>query len=175
MKAFISRHAVSLTLMPVLAIMITIFCFSAQKGETSTQTSGHFVRWIVEQFFPHFDQLEEAEQQALRNSISHVVRKTAHFIEYGALGFALLLHLWTVKRRTGLRFPKLLSQLIGSAYAASDELHQKLVSGREAAVSDVLLDSAGVLFGILMMALLLYLCRKLAARRARQGRAPDVS
>jgi VanZ family protein len=173
MKTFLSKQAVWLTLLPVLAIMIAIFCFSAQKGEASTQTSGHFVQWIVAHFYPDFDQMDAAEQQALGNSISHAVRKTAHFIEYGALGFALLLHLWTVKKRTGLRFPKLLSQLIGTAYAASDELHQKLVSGREAAVGDVLLDSAGVLFGILMMALLLYLCGKYAARRSGRGRSSD--
>ena len=76
-----------------------------------------------------------------------------------------MLHVRTVKRRVGLRFPKLVSQLIGTAYAASDELHQKLVSGREAALSDVLLDSAGVLFGILMMALLLFLLLKAAERK----------
>ena len=165
MKQFISRHAVWLTLLPVLAIMIAIFCFSAQKGEASTQTSGHFVQWIVAHFYPDFDRMNTAEQQALSNSISHAVRKTAHFIEYGALGFTLMLHVRTVKRRVGLRFPKLVSQMIGTAYAASDELHQKLVSGREAALSDVLLDSAGVLFGILMMALLRFLLLKAAERK----------
>ena len=165
MKQFISRHAVWLTLLPVLAIMAVIFSFSAQKGETSSQTSGTYVQWIIEHIYPDFDTMDAAEQIRLKDTISHIVRKTAHFIEYGALGFTLMLHVWTVKRRAGLRFPKLASQLIGTAYAASDELHQKLVSGREAALSDVLLDSAGVLFGILMMALLLFLLLKAAERK----------
>ena len=37
--------------------------------------------------------------------------------------------------------------MIGSCYAASDEIHQLFVSGRAGMISDVLIDSVGVLVG----------------------------
>lgn len=40
--------------------------------------------------------------------------------------------------------------LTGALYAASDEFHQLFVPGRSGQISDVLLDSAGVCFGVLL-------------------------
>ena len=68
-----------------------------------------------------------------------VLRKIAHFCEYAVLGLLLV----RATRRDALAFG------LGVAYAASDELHQHFVPGRQAAVRDVLVDAAGVLAGVL--------------------------
>ena len=44
--------------------------------------------------------------------------------------------------------------LAAAVYAASDEIHQAFVPGRGPAVTDVLLDSAGALCGILIVCLI---------------------
>jgi VanZ family protein len=41
--------------------------------------------------------------------------------------------------------------LIAIAYAASDEFHQTFVEGRHGAVTDVLIDSAGVLIAVALL------------------------
>ncbi len=67
-----------------------------------------------------------------------VLRKIAHFCEYGVLGLLLT-------RAT----PRPAAVAIGVLYAASDELHQHFVAGRHAAFRDVAIDAAGVLTGVL--------------------------
>ena len=67
-----------------------------------------------------------------------LLRKGAHLTEYAIL-CALLL------RAIGRELPAL---ALGIAYAATDELHQHFVRGRHAAPLDILIDTAGVAFGI---------------------------
>jgi hypothetical protein len=69
-----------------------------------------------------------------------VLRKLAHAAEFAVLGFLLL-------RALGQE-PAALA--LGIAYAASDELHQHFVPGRQGSVLDVLLDSVGVAAGVVV-------------------------
>ncbi|HEU4448558.1 MAG TPA: VanZ family protein [Gaiellaceae bacterium] len=71
-----------------------------------------------------------------------VLRKLAHVGEYAVLGALLL--------RALAREP--LAFLLGSLYAATDELHQSFVSGREGSPVDWLIDTAGVALGVLLYA-----------------------
>ncbi|HXV33801.1 MAG TPA: VanZ family protein [Gaiellaceae bacterium] len=69
-----------------------------------------------------------------------VLRKLAHAAEFGILGALLY-------RALG-REP--LAILLGSAYAVTDELHQAFVSGRQGSPLDWLIDTAGVVAGVLL-------------------------
>jgi VanZ family protein len=71
-----------------------------------------------------------------------VLRKVAHMAEYAVLGGLL-------QRAVG-REP--LAILLGSAYAVTDELHQSFVSGRQGAPLDWLIDTIGVVAGVLLFA-----------------------
>jgi VanZ family protein len=67
-----------------------------------------------------------------------VLRKVAHVGEYAVLGALLVRALerdWA-------------ALLLGVAYAATDELHQSFVAGRNASPVDVALDASGVAVGI---------------------------
>jgi VanZ family protein len=68
-----------------------------------------------------------------------VLRKIAHAAEFAVLGFLLL---------RAVRGPQVALGL-GIAYAVSDEIHQHFVPGRLGSPIDVLIDSAGVLAGVL--------------------------
>ena len=65
-----------------------------------------------------------------------ILRKAAHMAEYGLLWF-----LW--HRALELDSP-LPAALITLAYAATDELHQSFVEGRNGTPVDVLIDAVGV-------------------------------
>lgn len=71
-----------------------------------------------------------------------------HFVEYTILGFCLALAFMQSPSRITWKFFSLAS-FTGILYGASDEFHQKFVSGRVSSFNDLLADSAGVLFGLL--------------------------
>jgi VanZ family protein len=69
-----------------------------------------------------------------------VLRKLAHTVEFGVLGALLY-------RALG-REP--LAILVGSAYAVTDEVHQAFVSGRQGSPLDWLIDTTGVVAGVVL-------------------------
>jgi VanZ family protein len=77
------------------------------------------------------------------------LRKGAHLAEYAILGALLVRALRSAP----------LALLAGSAYAATDEVHQVFVSGRQGSALDWLIDTIGVAAGSLVFA-------RLAASRA---------
>ena len=54
----------------------------------------------------------------------------------------------------------IISFLIGFFYAISDELHQWFIPGRSALVGDIIIDSCGVLFGIVIIMFIIKFCRR---------------
>lgn len=80
------------------------------------------------------------------------IRKAAHFIEFAALGASLgyTLRWWVPRLDWRTRFFAALG--MGVFCAALDEFIQLFSPGRAAQISDVLLDSAGVLTGALLVA-----------------------
>jgi VanZ like family len=79
-----------------------------------------------------------------------VLRKAAHLAEYAVLGALLARALSTT-----LSAWTWVAWVMGTAYAASDELHQHFVPGRQASALDFVIDSAGVAAGVLAVRLLL--------------------
>ena len=114
---------------------------------------------IVQLFNPGFGDLPEAEQATILASADHVLRKCTHFCVYAALGALLLLDSLCFAAKPPVHILRAL--LAAALYAASDEIHQAFVPGRGPAVTDVLLDSAGALCGILAIWLLVWAsCRR---------------
>ena len=155
MKKWIHKHSLVLSLLFVLAVMVMIFCFSAQSGEESGAMSGRFTTWMLHIFVPDFDNMSAQAQTQLRDTVGLVIRKLAHFSEYALLGFALLLHISQVQKRISVRLSWLWAWGVGTLYAASDEFHQGFVADRGPSVMDVMIDSAGVIAGVLLLVWLL--------------------
>jgi len=94
----------------------------------------------------HKQEVTEENEKA----IEHIIRKGAHFSIYLVGGIIVFSLFSTFKLSTKRKI--VYSQIICSAYAATDEFHQIFSSGRTPAVGDVLIDSAGALVGILIIA-----------------------
>ena len=82
------------------------------------------------------------------------LRKTAHFIEFASLGMVLL---WIMLL---LRKHPLLALAGGFAAACVDETIQLFVPGRGPAFTDVLLDTSGVITGLLLLLLFRHFRRR---------------
>lgn len=81
-----------------------------------------------------------------------LLRKIAHFTEFSILGVLLS---WWVRMLWTSRWKLLLLPLLcGAAAACIDETIQLFIPGRGPGVRDVLIDTAGVVLGIAVMALI---------------------
>ena len=165
MKTFIIKKFKIISLFFVIAIMITIFLLSAQSAQDSSELSGKIVDVVIKIVLPHYNELSYTEQQQIKEKVSLIVRKLAHFTEFAILGFFLMLHLLTYKPyikffNFKLFIRAVISWIIGTLYAFSDELHQMFVTDRYSSVYDVMIDSSGVLVGIFLLILLLLIVFK---------------
>lgn len=136
-----------------------IFYMSSEPATESSERSTTIAAEILPIVHPAFETLPPEEQKAVLSSADHILRKTAHFCVYGVLGVLLLLYSLCFAAKPPAHMLRAL--LAATVYAASDEIHQAFVPGRGSAVTDVLLDSAGALCGILAIWLLVWAsCRR---------------
>jgi Predicted integral membrane protein len=134
---------------PVVIWMVVIFCFSSQTAGESTKVSGKTIQIIAQKVYPQFGEKTVRQQQLLIQNLQHIVRKIAHFMEYTILGILVTIAFLPYKIKTRNMF---LVSLFGCVlYASSDEFHQMFVPGRGPGVRDVLIDSCGALFGIIII------------------------
>ncbi len=126
-----------------IVCMIIIFRFSADNAEESTEKSDFFVNIL------------ESLPIALRNNLSFIIRKTAHFSIYALLGFLI----------SGIFFKKEIFYTLSVCflYACTDEIHQYFVAGRSCRFQDVMIDTAGSFFGILIFILIMKLLNRKGA------------
>ena len=130
----------------VLGTAALIFAFSAESGELSSATSDAVTQFFIRIFDTLYDTRPAAEQTDEFRFASLIVRKCAHFSEFALLGLWLrwLFAAYTERHRS------LAAWGIGTAYAVTDEVHQLFVSQRAAMPMDVLIDSLGVMAGVLV-------------------------
>ena len=145
-----------------LSLLLMMFGFSAQEGETSGSISGKIARPITD-FLAHRQGLTGQAYWNLYSQVDFAVRKTAHFSEYALLGVLLTLLLDSY----GVRW-RWLSWAGCTLYAATDEIHQLFIPGRTGRWQDVLLDSSGALAGMLLAFLALRLVRR-RTKKAKQS------
>lgn len=132
--------------------MAVIFLFSAQNG---TQSSGisRFVGYGIAENRNRLLHQETSEEQVAKQveAMQLVIRKGAHMGEYALLAVCALMHLCCYERKPE-RF-WLWAWGFCIAFAATDEIHQLFVPGREGRVLDVCIDSIGSLIGVLVFML----------------------
>jgi len=135
----------------VIGIMIVIFNMSGQVAEKSNELSLRVTEVIVEVKETIIPPEDDAFKYFRVRELNNIIRKNAHFFIFCTLGFLLM----NAMRRSEItRYYAVITSLsIGVLYAISDEVHQYFVPGRGPQVKDVLIDSGGVIFGILLFIL----------------------
>ena len=150
-----------------ILIMAVIFIFSMDTGDESGSKSSRVTRRILSIVIKGFDDMSESEKEALIEKHSFIVRKLAHFSEYAALGFMVFGSFYTsnltINKKRGVMV--ILSWLLSTIYASTDELHQMFVAERGPSVRDVMIDSLGALFGVLVFSLIVFLISKYQERK----------
>lgn len=127
----------------VLVLLTTLFIWtnSLLPGSISSSQSG----FITNLIYPIFKNIMSIDK------LTVIIRKLAHFTEYAILGITLAyFYLSRSKQNKYL----LLALLQGVITAVIDESIQLLVPNRAGLITDVLIDTSGVVFGILVFCLI---------------------
>ena len=142
-----------LSFLPALALMYMIYSFSAQPADSSSSTSYTVSRKLVQAVNSISGQgWSDWEIETHAAQIHGIVRKAAHITEYFLLAVAVSFPLYVYGVRGILLM--LLAGIICVGYAFGDEYHQSIVAGRSASFRDVLIDSIGIFFGIILTRLI---------------------
>ncbi|MBR2834984.1 MAG: VanZ family protein [Coriobacteriales bacterium] len=164
-----AKHRVILSALAVLAVCSFIFFMSAQPADESSVMSNSIFDIVVGIFIPDYNLLDADEQLIKKSQLTHIIRKLAHFTEFAVLGVTILNLLYQIakanlsgEQETGKHFESNryiplagkipVAWLLATLYAATDEFHQLFVPGRGGLITDVCIDSAGVLTGVLITA-----------------------
>lgn len=133
--------------------MLIIFWFSSQNSTQSSGTSQKVIKAVLK----IVSNVEQEQENIIVEQMQHIVRKMAHFSIY-MIGGILLINLvstYTAKKAW------MYAWLIGTMYAITDEIHQYFVPGRSCEIRDVVIDSSGVIIGIVIVVLIKYILTKL--------------
>jgi hypothetical protein len=78
-----------------------------------------------------------------------IVKKTAHLIEYGI--FAILL--FRALKNSGMDKKRAMfySVILAFFYAATDEIHQAFIPGRQSRARDIIFDTIGAVAGVYLL------------------------
>ena len=144
----------------LIACIVFIFSNSMQIGDVSETASGR-VLLLMKKVFTRLGM-----PGAANHLTDHIVRKLAHFCEYMLEGFLLMLCMRVYTRQYIWHIS--VPMLGGVLTALTDETIQIFSPGRSSQVTDVWLDSVGVLAGILAVLVLMALCRLLFNHRNKE-------
>jgi len=135
---------VSTIILTILAVLTIAFIFirSMQSMEDSSNES----RWVMELLRPLLSPIVGPE-----NFTENLVRKLAHFTEFAALGAELMGLLITWRRVKLQGYVNVIFMAMGTALL--DETIQ-IFSGRGPAIVDVWIDTAGAVFGIIVVSVI---------------------
>ena len=152
-----------LSFVPAIFMMCLIFSFSAQDSNESSQLSykvGVKVFSVANETLDMEWSQKKIEQLSLRSQF--YIRKTAHFTEYFILAITVAFPLYVY----GIRgiWLVILAGGFCVAFAGLDEYHQSFVAGRAAQKRDVMIDSCGVLFGVIITRIVCWFGRKTVFR-----------
>ena len=131
----------------ILLTLAFIWGNSLRTGEASQETSTGILDWINS-----FLNLGEAEAAIAH----HLIRKAAHFTEFACLGALLAWRAHLNEEKPPIALPVLL----GMAAGLVDESIQLFTPDRGPSLTDVWLDTSGVLAGVLLLLLGQHLKKK---------------
>lgn len=137
-----------------ILMMITIFSMSSETGEESAGISSKVAETVVK-IIPGYSSMTVEKQESIFDCVHFIVRKGAHFTEYGILSLLLLGFFSTFNFKMYWKY--IFSIGIAGIYAGTDEMHQLYITGRAGSLVDVCIDVAGATTFIVIAMLIIRL------------------
>ena len=155
----LGKAQIFILIFAVLSILITLFILSNSllDFETSHQSSGVIVEVIIP---------DDAKDVLIDDKTpEYYLRKCVHFLEYAALGYSVMSMLAALAFQSEKRRLCISCVMFYTLFIAVFDEHLQSFSDRSSSTSDILLDFAGALFGILIAVLLYFIHKKIRQKR----------
>ena len=158
----------------VLVWMITVFIFSSQDGTQTLNTSGAFIH-VIDSTLNQVEsnntnktdtvntQFDNNDKYNYSKELQTFVRKNAHYFLYTVGGIILSVFFYAFFRQNNKIY--LFSILTGMFYAMSDEFHQRFVAGRTSRITDIGIDTLGVITGAILVMIFINILKKSRKRK----------
>lgn len=145
----------------VLSIIYAVFIFYLSSLSDISTHMGFIDKQYILKIFSFFESfglgiITEISVFAYSN-----YDKSMHFILYAGFGIVLYLTMHFSGNPILRKYTVILVLLIGILYAITDEMHQSYVPGRSASKADLVADTAGLVFSLIMMPVLIYIKKKI--------------
>ena len=145
----------------VLSIIYAVFIFYLSSLSDISTPMGFIDKQYILKIFSFFERfglvfITEISVFAYSN-----YDKLMHFILYTGFGIVLYLTMHFSGNPILRKYAVILVLLIGVLYAISDEIHQSYVPGRSASKADLIADTAGLVFSLIMMPGLIYIKKRI--------------
>ena len=159
-----SKYLKHILIIPIIIWMGIVFKFSNQPADVSDHTSSNVTKIIVEIFAKK--DISEEEKTELIEKYDPAVRKFAHFTIYAIGGFLIMIYVnaYNIKETKKILY----SWGVGSFYALTDEIHQIFIPGRAGEITDVILDSIGILTGVCTSLLIIKIIKNIKIKNNEQ-------
>lgn len=102
-----------------------------------------------------FIDISPTQEEISTQVIYVLILKSGHLTEYTALALTMAFALYKYHVSSRLIF---WCMAFGFFYACTDEFHQLFILGRSGQFTDVLIDSLGMLFGVLFFYFVIFFC-----------------
>lgn len=130
--------------------IFVIFGFSSTNGEKSSSQSKAVTEKVVRVIDHDYKMPEKIEPESIDRVYDNIIRKTAHVGAYAVLGCLLFLTFKSLLRNKKEPVVCIFSVPLSVLVAIADEYNQTLTEGRMGCVSDVFIDTAGIILGTLI-------------------------
>ncbi|WP_164506849.1 VanZ family protein [Lapidilactobacillus bayanensis] len=160
-----------------ILIMILIFISSSMtyQQQTVTPELGHLNlnwlhRWLDPVEINYGGRIYSVKTVGFTEMIEFILRKIAHFSSNFLLG---LFAYWGLTNWVPNKwFRAILIWLSCTGYAATDEFHQLLTGDRTPMIQDVMLDSIGVLCGVILASIIVRILERRAEKKQHHYSVP---
>lgn len=158
----------------VLVWMITVFIFSSQDGTQTLNTSGAFIQ-VIDSTLNNVEsnntnktdtvntQYGNNDKYNYSKELQTFVRKNAHYFLYTVGGIILSVFFYAFFIENNKIY--LFAILTGMLYAMSDEFHQRFVAGRTSRITDIGIDTLGVITGAILVMIFINILIKSRKRK----------
>ena len=168
----------------VLVWMITVFIFSSQDGTQTLNTSGAFIQ-VIDSTLNNVEsnntnktdtvntQDNNNKKYNYSKELQTFVRKNAHYFLYTVGGIILSVFFYAFLKENKKIYA--FAILTGMIYAMSDEFHQKFIAGRTSRITDVGIDTLGVITGTILFMIFINILIKSRKKKSENGGIKNVT
>ena len=168
----------------VLVWMITVFIFSSQDGTQTLNTSGAFIQ-VIDSTLNNVEsnntnktdtvntQDNNNKKYNYSQELQTFVRKNAHYFLYTVGGIILSVFFYAFLKENKKIYA--FAILTGMIYAMSDEFHQKFIAGRTSRITDVGIDTLGVITGTILFMIFINILIKSRKKKSENGGIKNVT